>query len=1105
MIDSLRLRGKLKLREKNLGREQAGAIVAKAIMHSVARLLRGFKSKYNAAPVFWQCRVGEISRTSKKMAQLPAFSMTYLPFRSYDDYRTVNILEAATWKTRLQAVEMQKAEWKLQEAESKKRRKEAKKVSKLKKQMILASKGDENASSPSPSPSSNSSTKEGRVERFPDSAGKKVRSSGFGRPLDRIRSGDFRALSECHRIAKQMAHNEPFRNKKIYGYNILMQALLKRAKNDPRLCSKACNHILEILRYVEKTFYLHPNTITYNLALKAVVLLPPKGKCVDGDAALEILASMKSSQWGKPDNISYSTVIDALGRSSERREGAIAAKCIALLQEMKDNEELPNPDKVTYNAVLHALASVSHEDMTEKCLDLIREMKDSDDENIRPDGQTYSALLRGLANNAEGGNPKALEKMSEILESMGNVTNVIHCNIYLNALVKNASTQLIQDGATDRCMSFLGEMILSDTHKPDRITYNTAMNFLVKMVNEGDDEAAEKCLVLLDEMKNSSETPDVVTYSTAMKAFCKLAEKGHDGAAHTNVRLLREMQERQTLPDLYTYSIVLQTLVNALSQDTGDGDVDTCMEILNEMKESENASVTPNTIHYTKVLNAFVQKANISSDADTSAMMIDSCLLLLDEMKRFPMTQPDVVAYSSVLSAVAKQIMRAELSPDRGLSLVKQCFTLLDDMEGQPDAAPNTLTYMTIAQPMLRRIESDDEMIFDNYLLLMAKGSASNREHGFMDHKMQPANNPFLVPLLEVMLKMANQGLSSVVDNCIAIIDNCDKYDPAATVSDFKRANYTFHCIIKALVLHSPPGSTSEVNRSDRPFQPLRILNALRDSEFFQPSIQTFKAVIRGLTNRAQKLEDRISVWEALNVLDQAKIDHGLDDVCVLLGIEALTAVPAKDSEENVVSIILRCMEFIERCEEDNLRADDNCFSVMLNYCVNALKVCDLSLVIPLYGEMLKGTESKSLRDFKLEKISLKFLEVLKERITRGHAEAHMIGDEILETGQKVSNHRFDCRHLNQLLHIKIAVSYETASAFLCKKDVQDLNLIALMNEESIDILIKSLCMEKHRTDHSEIMKRIDYITSIMQANNIRLSKSSKALLQEYCLIDEFN
>ena len=52
-------------------------------------------------------------------------------------------------------------------------------------------------------------------------------------------------------------------------------------------------------------------------------------------------------------------------------------------------------------------------------------------------------------------------------------------------------------------------------------------------------------------------------------------------------------------------------------------------------------------------------------------------------------------------------------------------------------------------------------------------------------------------------------------------------------------------------------------------------------------------------------------------------------------------------------------MEFIERCEEDDLRVDDNCFSAMLDYCVNALKVCDLSLVTPLYDAMLKGIESK--------------------------------------------------------------------------------------------------------------------------------------------------
>ena len=215
-------------------------------------------------------------------------------------------------------------------------------------------------------------------------------------------------------------------------------------------------------------------------------------------------------------------------------------------------------------------------------------------------------------------------------------------------------------------------------------------------------------------------------------------------------------------------------------------------------------------------------------------------------------------------------------------------------MQQQPNIIANTLTYMTIAQTMLKRIENGNDMVFDKYLLLMAKGSSSSKQSEFgcfVNHKMQPANNPFLVPILDVMLKLSNQGESSVVDKCVAIIENCENFDPLLTPSDVKRANFTLHIILKALVYHAPTGSTSELNRSDRPFLAMKLFQEMRDSEYFKPSLHSSKVVVRGLVKRARKLQDRMAVWEALHTLDQARLDHGLDDTCVHLGIEAMTAV----------------------------------------------------------------------------------------------------------------------------------------------------------------------------------------------------------------------
>ena len=117
----------------------------------------------------------------------------------------------------------------------------------------------------------------------------------------------------------------------------------------------------------------------------------------------------------------------------------------------------------------------------------------------------------------------------------------------------------------------------------------------------------------------------------------------------------------------------------------------------------------------------------------------------------------------------------------------------------------------------------------------------------------------------------------------------------------------------------------------------------------------------------------------------------------------------------------------------------------------------------------------------------------------------HIIGVQILEMVRTYNDHQIGVKHLNCLLRIKAAVSYDTAAEVLCSQNNPELYLSNLLNEESINILFSSVCKEKHRTDHSEIIKRIEEIINIMKANNIALSMQSESLLQEYRLIDEVN
>lgn len=129
---------------------------------------------------------------------------------------------------------------------------------------------------------------------------------------------------------------------------------------------------------------IKPSVISFNALLMACKGTSSRDT---GDAALKILKRMRETSGCKPDVITYSTVIDALGRSGR------FSKVSEVLDEM--SREGIEPNLVTYTSVVSALS---------KAGDLngaMRVLEDMERHGIKPNVYTFSSLIHGAGRTGE--------------------------------------------------------------------------------------------------------------------------------------------------------------------------------------------------------------------------------------------------------------------------------------------------------------------------------------------------------------------------------------------------------------------------------------------------------------------------------------------------------------------------------------------------------------------------------------------------------------------------------------------------------------------------------------------------------------------------------
>lgn len=171
---------------------------------------------------------------------------------------------------------------------------------------------------------------------------------------------------------------------------------------------------------MERAFTVHKHMMTVGIKPTVVTfnaLITACRHMGEYEGALEVLRIMKDTEGCEPDVISYSTVIDTLGRRGRLKEIS------DVLTDMKERGIEPN--LVTYTSVVSARTRARD---FSGAMEVLAEMEARD---IQPNVYTYSSLINGA------GRAHDFEKAFELLDRMRkqgiNATVVTYVNLIQSA------------------------------------------------------------------------------------------------------------------------------------------------------------------------------------------------------------------------------------------------------------------------------------------------------------------------------------------------------------------------------------------------------------------------------------------------------------------------------------------------------------------------------------------------------------------------------------------------------------------------------------------------------------------------------------------------
>lgn len=332
-------------------------------------------------------------------------------------------------------------------------------------------------------------------------------------------------------------------NKQVLEYLANMESLFKSGKTELKPNEFTTNAAVAALvrtgnpeeaqklsERMRLEYDLKPNLVAMNL------LIDSWSKSVQKDAperALEILGSLEEDFVGgnvamKPDQYSYTGVIDAFVRSKRPNAGAHALEILKRMNLMHVRHDGEAPSVEIYNVVLNSWAESRKPEGANRALNLLTEMQSPERPKAipAPDRISFNTVLKALRV-GDVKYAKMAEKLVETMEQSAESNPAQAPDKYSYSALLNVLGRSCLVDKAHRVFRVLQRMIENYENKigpkPTTMIFNAALNACA-FVSYDQKAQTESFLILVEilAMVMKYASPDHVTYGTILRACSQL-------------------------------------------------------------------------------------------------------------------------------------------------------------------------------------------------------------------------------------------------------------------------------------------------------------------------------------------------------------------------------------------------------------------------------------------------------------------------------------------------------------------------------------------------------------------------------------------------------
>jgi pentatricopeptide repeat protein len=469
----------------------------------------------------------------------------------------------------------------------------------------------------------------------------------------------------------------------LISLNLNLDAMAQSA------AAPVAQEMLQRIRALHQEGYydVSPDTVSYNSVLKAWK------EDNNPEKAHEYLQQMLELDEMIADVISFNTVILAFAKKGNY------TKAVQIIRQMEERDDLSDPDTLTYNALLYALAQSKDQGTTKKAEQLLREMIGGR-HNVTVDTTSFNTVIYAWSQIANKSTPAAAHRAQQLLNHMEELAlagNTTVCpDIYTYTTVIQAWANCEQSLKSQKIL----DAMTSKGLLPNRFTYTAVMSSLAKTGMAEEAETLLNRMMLAYKQGDKSLKPDTVAFSSVMDGWARLSHVDKPYAADRALSLLDRMKclEREGMgPNARTYTSVLSAVAKSGTWEA----CEKARELLRDMEyEYEEGSkwLQPSVIHYNAVLHAYARSPRADKALRASSF--------LQTMKNHPNPKchPDTISYNSVLMACANAFGNEELKR-RSYMIAKDIFkaTILEE----DNIRPTSTTFVHFCKASRRLILND--------------------------------------------------------------------------------------------------------------------------------------------------------------------------------------------------------------------------------------------------------------------------------------------------------------------------------------------------------------------------------------------------------------